>query len=729
MYLSVSVIYIQQARMKSSVIPVLPVLLAVFVGAALPSTGSPKAAGPKALRAVPVEASLVAQEASVHPGRPFPVAVRLVADKGWHTYWKNPGDAGLPTTIAWDLPAGFTAGPVQWPAPSSFTEQGFTTYGYEGEAILLVDITPPPGLLPGDAVELRARAGWLACRVECLPGSAELSLRLPVIQGEPAADPGAAGLFDRARARIPKPNPAVKVTAAAAAGALLVDVGGVPGAGASIAFYPAEPGIFAAAAEAETAGTGTASLRIPLAEGGAQVPSRLTGVLVVSTGPDSRAIAVDVPVGAQVPAAPLSARTPLAGILAAVVLAFLGGLLLNLMPCVLPVLSLKVLSLVRNAQAGRKSALAHGLVFSAGVLVSFWLIAGLLVALRAGGQLLGWGFQFQSPGLVAAVALLFFLVALNLFGVFEIGVRLTRAGAGAAGREGWAGSFLSGLLATAVATPCTAPFMGSALGWALSQPVLSSFAVFTALGAGMALPYVVLSAAPGLVKRIPKPGRWMETLRQAMGFPMMATVVWMASVLLSLSGTAALFLLLAAFVAAAAGAWVWGRWGTAERSRGARVAAGVIALILVAGSGVFLVTRAEQAAGRAGAPRTSPGLSPQSVEAWEAWSPERLAALRAEGRPVFVDFSAEWCLTCKVNESVTLGRKAVMDGFRERGVALLKADWTDRNDTIASAIAGYGRAGVPLYVLYGPGAKDPVILPEVLTPAIVRAALEKLPAR
>jgi len=240
----------------------------------------------------------------------------------------------------------------------------------------------------------------------------------------------------------------------------------------------------------------------------------------------------------------------------------------------------------------------------------------------------------------------------------------------------------------------------------------------------MALPYLVLSAAPGLVMRIPKPGRWMESLKQAMGFPMMAAVVWMASVLLSLSGAGVLFLLLAVFVAAAAGAWVWGRWGTTERPRGTRIAAGVIALLLAAGSGVFLVAQAEQASGRAGAEQASPGSSP-----WEAWSPERLAALRAEGRPVFVDFSAEWCLTCKVNESVALGRKAVRDGFRQRGVALLKADWTDRNDTIASAIAGYGRAGVPLYVLYGPGAEDPVILPEILTPAIVRAALEKLPAR
>ena len=450
-------------------------------------------------------------------------------------------------------------------------------------------------------------------------------------------------------------------------------------------------------------------------------------MLAITAGDLTRGLVIDAPVtGAS------GSAGPVVGLLAALALAFLGGILLNLMPCVLPVLSLKVLGLVRHAQAGRHRAFAHGLVFSAGVLVSFWAIAGLLIGLRAGGQMLGWGFQFQSPWLVTLAAMLFFLVGLNLFGVFEIGTGAAAAGARLSGREGWAGSFLSGLLATVVATPCTAPFMGSALGYALTLPPLASLAVFTSLGLGMAAPYLVLSAAPGLVRRVPRPGRWMETLKQVMGFPMMAAVVWMASVLLALSGQGSLVFLLGALVASGTGAWVWGRWGGVDRARGVRIAAAVIAVALV-GSSAVLAARTAQAGRGAGASTgvagQEPGRAPGVTEGWEPWSAARVDELRREGRAVFIDFSAQWCLTCQVNERLALSNSSVRQRFRELDVALLKADWTDRNDEVAAEIARHGRAGVPLYVLYAPGAAQPVLLPEVLTPALVRGALERIAPR
>lgn len=674
-----------------------------------------------------VTAEILSPARSIQPGRPFAAGIRLVMEDGWHTYWKNPGDAGLATTVEWDLPEGFTAGPLRWPAPRQFREQDLTTHGYEGEVLLVAEITPPAAAAPGPRT-LSAKVGWLACRVECVPGSASLSMSLSVRPGDAAVDPRVQALFDASAANAPVSDPRVTAGAVAQADGLVLQVDGLGVAPVEVRFFPATAGVIDLSA-AQEAGfdSGILSLRLSRPRQPGDLPARLQGVLVLGAAGGTRAIELDAPVAGGPDAGPAAAARPLAGLLAALALAFLGGLLLNLMPCVLPVLSLKVLGLVRHAQGDRRTAVAHGLVFSAGVLVSFWAIAGLLIALRAGGQLLGWGFQFQSPGIVTGAALLFFLVGLNLFGVFEIGAGAAAAGARLSSRQGWAGSFLGGLLATAVATPCTAPFMGSALGYALTLPAPAALGVFTALGVGMAAPYLLLSAVPGLLRRIPKPGRWMETLKQVMGFPMMAAVVWMASVLLALSGPGALVFLLGAFVASGLGAWAWGRWGGMDRPRAVRIAAAAVALALVLASAALAVrtsvtTRpASTAAGDSAAVAAGDG--------WEAWTPGRVEELRAEGRPVFIDFSARWCLTCQVNERVALASPQVRRAFRARGVALLKADWTDRSEGIAAALAGYGRAGVPLYVLYAPGASQPVLLPEVLTPGIVLAALENLAAR
>jgi thiol:disulfide interchange protein/DsbC/DsbD-like thiol-disulfide interchange protein len=688
---------------------------------------APWRAAASPVRVGKVEAELVAERLAVTPGDPFWVALRLRMDPGMHTYWLNPGDSGLPTTIRWELPPGFKAGPIRWPAPRVLDTLGVATYGYEGEVALLALIDPPAELRPASRVELRARADWLVCEKECIPGSAELALRLPVQAERSSPDPRWTALFRSQRAQLPQGDATVSFSARVGRREVTIRAEGLPETDLRAAyFFAEEPGLVSSSEPQDARREGAAvTLRMIRGDPGSTPPARLKGVFVVPEGQGRRALEVDVPLHRRVDAGiASSAGGPRLGFLLAVVLAFLGGLLLNLMPCVLPVLSLKLLSFVRQAQSSRRDTLLHGLVFAAGVVLSFWLIVGLLLALRAGGQYLGWGFQFQNPGVVVAVAVLFFLLGLNLFGVFELGVGLTGMGSKLQARQGWAGSFFSGFLATAVATPCTAPFMGSALGYALSQPATVVFAVFTALALGLASPYVVLAAIPALVKHIPRPGRWMETLKHIMGFPLMGSVVWMGSVLAALSGPTSLVALLTALVVCGLAAWMYGRWAGLDRAPVTRIVVSAIAALLVVGSVLFAI---RSSASTAVAPATRVTSSASTGIAWQPYSPERVEELQKEGRPVFIDFSAKWCLTCQVNERVALRSKRVEQRFRELGIVALRADWTDRSEMIARAIASYGRAGVPLYVLYGKGAEQPVLLPEVLTPGIVLEALSKLP--
>jgi thiol:disulfide interchange protein/DsbC/DsbD-like thiol-disulfide interchange protein len=689
------------------------------VAACLLLLSLPLAAAPgQAVRSGPVVAQLISENASVRAGQPFTVGLLLRMDPDWHVYWQNPGDSGLPTTIAWDLPPGFSAGSIQWPIPQRIDTQGLVTYGYSRQVLLLAEITPPAALQAGSSVIIRARAGWLACRIECTPGKAALSLSLPASSAPSAREAGWVSYFAEARRSLPRTDQSVDFSAQAGSGSLVLAASGLALPSDSTAtFFPSTPGAVSYASPQEVRLQG-ASLSIRMARPDRPgAISRLTGVLVISGRGILRGLEVDAPVNAS--SAGAGATDSLAGFLVALLLAFAGGVLLNFMPCVLPVISLKVLSFVRKGGGG----LRHGLSFTAGVLVSFWAIAGILAALRAGGHLLGWGFQFQDPAVVAVTAALFFLIGLNLFGVFEIGASLTRLGSVGAGRSAGASSFLSGLFATAVATPCTAPFMGGALGYALTRPFSTTLGVFTALALGMAGPYLVLSGIPRLASRLPKPGPWMETLRQVMAFPMMGAVVWMLFVLSGLSGPRSVIWLLAGLLVAGLGAWIWGRWGKLDRSRGARIASAAIALALVlAGPGIAIaLTRSAAVEG------PSAGAA-ESHSGWEEWSADRVARLRSQGVPVFVDFTARWCLSCQVNEQVALANASVEKRFRDLGVATLKADWTDTNDAIAAALASYGRASVPLYVLYGVGAPEPVFLPELLTPGIVLSALEKLPA-
>ena len=677
------------------------------------------------VRTANVEAELVSEQGALTPGRPLTVALRLAMARGWHTYWQNPGDSGLPTTLAWKLPPGLSAGAIQWPAPQALPVGPLVNYGYEGEVLLLTDIVATPDFLSGKTVTLDARADWLVCKEICIPEGADLSLSLPLAnRSEP--DPQWAAPIARTRAALPRPLESWNV-AATGRGAQ-VDLaltaragGGDPG---EVRFFPFNEGKIEAGAPQRLAREGsTLKLILPVASQRVGDFTRVAGVLTASKGFGAQTAAtIDVPLEGSVTAGPPIASSaelpPLApaGDLSlglALVFALVGGALLNLMPCVFPVLSLKVFGFAAHG-AGRAMR-AHGLAFAGGVIVSFWLLAGLLIALRAGGTQLGWGFQLQSPPVVAGLAVLFFALALNLSGVFEIGRILPSALSTWNARNTYLNDALSGVLAVAIASPCSAPFMGAAIGYALGESPLSTLAVFTALGLGMALPYALLAFFPAWRKLLPMPGPWMVRLKQILAFPLYATVIWLAWVLGAQLDNDAVARLAAVLLLVALALWAL----QTMRSGGARgwgwaAAAGLVAAIVV-GAPIVSATAGSEPVKAASADKG----------AWQDYAPERVRQLTASGRTVFVDFTAAWCVTCQVNKRLVLNTDAVQRAFAEHDVALLRADWTRRDATIGRALAALGRSGVPVYVLYRPG-REPLIFPEVLRQSTITEALAQV---
>ncbi|MBI5504212.1 MAG: thioredoxin family protein [Deltaproteobacteria bacterium] len=719
-----------------------------------------------------IAAELISEHESVRPAAPFTVGILLRPEAGWHLYWRNPGHTGLPTRIDWRLPRGFSAGPLQWPHPTRFGQVPSVTYGYEGDTLLLATIEPPAGLRDGQSIDLAAKASWLVCRADaCVPGKADLSLRIGVDQAEPNPDSRWTALFAQTREQVPHSLPQWTSRVEAGREKVILSLQAPAAAQPSVKtveVFPIDNDLVDP--DVEPTVTRTASgFTIELARAQNDETPRATfdAVLVTREGWDAkasvRAIEVSAPVrdaagaatakpqaapapqpsaAAATPARPdaaiappVAAATPppalptsvapQAGaanltLLLALVFAFAGGLILNMMPCVFPVLSLKVMGFVHVAHNDNARIRRHGLAFAAGVLVSFWILAGLLLALRAGGEGLGWGFQLQQPLFVAALTLLLFVMSLNLLGVFEVGSSLTGAAGRFDSRSGYHGSFLSGVLATVLATPCSAPFMGAALGYALVQPPAASLLVFTFLGLGMAAPYLLLSFAPWLLRALPRPGAWMETLRQAMAFPLFATVIWLVWVFGQQVGNDAVLQLLAAVLLLGIGVWIGGHFAGARSPSGRLYVHCASAVCLIAGLAV-----AGLAANR---PQATACESEQSADGvtWIPYEAERLAALRAEGRMVFLDVTAAWCLSCKVNERLALGTEAVRDKIRELGVVAMKGDWTNRDPAITEVLESFGRSGVPLYVLY-PGGPDSaaVVLPPILSTEIVLEALDR----
>jgi thiol:disulfide interchange protein DsbD len=653
-----------------------------------------------------VHARLIAEREAVEPGGTVTVALELATRPGWHTYWINPGDAGAPTEIKWNLPPGWRAGPIQWPAPQAEAVGPLMDYGYEGKPWLLVDITAPKNAAPG-AVSLNAQASWLVCAEVCVPEDADVSV--PMAIGKPSLPPDAD--FAAARAKLPVTSPWPMRYAAGETLDLFVQAAPLAGAHpAKAEFFPLAPGRINGIAP-QKLGFADNGLVLRMKKGRKPFAGALEGVLVLTSADGSaQALQVSAMPGA-VPHADFGGESGTA-LWLALAFAFLGGLILNLMPCVLPILAMKALALAGHGGGGRHAA-REGIAYGFGAVSSFAGLAAVLVALREGGAAVGWGFQLQEPIAVAGFALLLFAVGLNLSGVFELpgfggGDTLARQG-------GMAGAFFTGVLAVAVAAPCTAPFMAAALGYALTQPAAVALGVFAVLGLGFAAPFILIGFSPRLLRMIPKPGPWMLWFKQALAFPMYGAAVWMVWVLANEVGADGVAYALAAMVMFALAVWIW----AASRSAGPRGRGfGAFAALLAFVASLCALAMLLHAS-------AAPALAREEQESGiphEAYSAARLAELRAQHRPVFINATAAWCITCLVNERVAFSSGAVRDAFARNRVACLIADWTRRDAEITKLLEAHGRDGVPLYLYYAPGAADAQVLPQILTEdAVIKA--------
>jgi thiol:disulfide interchange protein DsbD len=700
-------------------------LLALMAGAAAAYAQTPAQTGPQ--KTGRIEAELVPMSAWAAPGSTAVVAVRQQIAPGWHTYWRNPGDSGGPTTLSWTLPTGVVAKDILWPLPQRQRLSGLTNYGYEGEVFLPVPIEIPADAKPGTTIPLTVRAVFLVCSAEmCVPDPLTLTLNLPIKAG---AAPLAGATGRRIQTVVETaPRPAgITARSALINGALTLSLTGGPLAGLApkqASFFPFEGDVIDHAA-AQFGQRGPEGLTLTLAPGGDLKAKGLSGPIsgVLSTDLGSweitatpgPALAGATGAGSLEPTpdafgqAEAPAKTGLLDLLKAAVFALLGGLILNLMPCVFPVLAMKAAALTRSAHAPAE-ARRDGVAFTIGVLASFAVLAAALLALRAGGQAVGWGFQLQSPAVVAALAVLMLAVALNLSGVFEVGARLQALGGSSplSRLPGWTGAVFTGVLAVVVAAPCTAPFMAFALGAALVMPAAMAMMVFLALGLGLALPYLLISLSPGLLARLPKPGRWMVLLQRWLAVPMYAAAAWLVWVFWRQTGLSPTLLLLVACVAAAIGLAAVGIFAHRARwSRGLGWGAIAVAVTLTGVSGHL--------AARASVPAELPA---------DAWSEAKVQAALAQGRPVLVNFTADWCVSCKINERTALSSPVTAKALREANALYLEGDWTRRDDAITRELERHGRSGVPLYLVYRPGKAEPEVLPQLLTDGVVVEALK-----
>ena len=641
-------------------------------------------------------ASLVSDVDTAAPGQPFRIGLRLLLAPGWHTYWRNPGDAGAPPELNLELPSGGRAGSMQWPAPQRVAEGSLMTYAYQGEVLLPVEITPAPS---GDTV-IKVHADWLVCRDICVPEEGDFTLALPSGPGRPSAQAPLFAAFDR---QTPRPSPWHSVVGPD--GTLLVQGPELtPATVADAWFIPDSQSVIRdSAAQPLTVWPG--GFTLALRPGKAfRTADGLSGILSIR---DRSGLETDVVLRAA--AGTLPPPTPTVTLPRVLGLAFLGGLILNLMPCVFPVLALKVVGL---SGAGRGRARWQAVAYTAGVLAAFAALGGMLMAARSAGAAAGWGFQFQSPIFVAAMAWLLFAVGLNLSGVYTIGSGLVRAGQGLVARPGHLGSFFTGLLAVVVATPCTAPFMGVAIAAGLAASPAVTMLVFLVMGAGLAAPYTVLAAIPRLWRTAPRPGHWMEVLRQALAFPMYGAAAWLVWVVSQEAGSSGVLATVAGLVLLGFAGWVLGlTQGSADRGRRVGQSAAVAAVLAA-----LAVLSGITGSGDATANAAGSGAEP--------FSAARLAALRAEGRPVFVNMTAAWCVTCLVNERVAISTDAVRRAFAEHHVTYLKGDWTRQDPQITEYLRQNGRDGVPLYVFY-PSHGQPAVLPQILTDNILLSELNR----
>jgi thiol:disulfide interchange protein/DsbC/DsbD-like thiol-disulfide interchange protein len=660
----------------------------------------------------------------VAPGKQVWVGLRLVHQSHWHTYWLNPGESGLPTQLQWTLPAGVTAGEIQWPIPKKIPTGNLANYGYEDTVLLPVPLAISPDFKPslfGSDLEVKVQAHWLVCRTECIPEDAKLELKIPARSSTALNGAAFQASFD-ARPQAVAGESQVQIDG----NALKVVVSGLPTAarGKTLEFFPETGEVIEPAGPWTQSWQGdTWTARVPLSVQRSQSPAVLPVVLalgdrgwrteakVAGTWPPVAAAAA-LPPGFASPLAGTSAppQGPSLTLAAALLGALVGGLILNLMPCVFPILAIKVVSFTKHSN-DRRGLRLGGVAYAAGVIVSFAALGALMLGLRAAGEQLGWGFQLQSPAVVAGLATLFTLLGLNLAGLFEFGGLLPSGVAAMEARHPAVNAFLSGVIAVAVASPCTAPFMGASLGFAIGLPAVEALLVFVAIGIGMALPYLAASWVPAIARLLPRPGAWMDVFRKLMAFPMFATVAWLVWVLGQQSGIDGAAALLVLLVALAMVVWALGLQGRTRTVLATLSLVCLGALAWVAGPSVTRPMPATNASAASGP--------------WQAWEPGRVDQLLAGGQPVFVDFTAAWCVTCKYNEKAVLTRDDVLGQLSARKVALLRADWTRRDPAITAALAQLGRNGVPVYVFYS-NNHPPLVLTEVLSTGEVLAAIAAL---
>jgi len=690
-----------------------------------------------------VEARLVASVSTIQPGVPFTLGLQFTIDRTWHTYWANPGETGIPTSLNLTLPEGFTAGPLQFPVPKKFiTDYGFGVreagYGYETSVIHPMTVTPPATLTPGQKITLSGKSAWLMCDPNtCVPGKADLSITLDVAAA--AAPSPEATAIASAVSRLPQPVATPAKVALEGANVVLtatLPAGSIP-EGAKLAFHPLKNQVFDAFADAAVTVVGE-SVTISAAKHESltaapadfagvlaiEVPGKKTGFEISTSGvtatatPDATAPATPAADPDKTPE-PTSSSTSTpeelpfgGGLLGMLLAAFLGGIILNVMPCVFPVISLKVMSFVGQAGEDRKKVFAHSAVFALGILVFFWALTIMMLVIKsASGGEVGWGAQLQFPGVVIGLIFVMTLVALSLFGVFEIGAAMTAVGGDLANKSGYSGSFWSGALAVLLATPCTAPLMAPAIGFALAQSAPIMFLVFTTLGLGLAAPYFLFAIFPKLLEILPAPGAWMETFKHFMGFPMLAVVVWLSGVLSKQLNTAGLQWALASVLLVALAGWILGRFTGFERPAPARMKGRLTALLVfVLALGVAWEATAKR-----------PPANTIDIA-------DVIAKHRAEGKHVFVDFTAEWCVTCKVNKRVAINTETVQNAFKANNVAFVTADWTNEDPSITKLLAEFGRAGVPFYLLYpSDKSKEPIRFGDgILTQGAILEAIGKL---